>query len=84
MPIPLLIPIAAAGGTFLFNLIKDNKQAGESDEQTAQRLEAERIERERLAAIEKERIKQRNKKYFIAGGILLVLILLFIFTKGNR
>ena len=32
MPIPLLIPLAAAGGKFLFEVLKDNKQAGESDE----------------------------------------------------
>ena len=84
MPIPLLIPLAAAGVPLLVNLIKNTKQAWETDDQTLQRLEAERIERERLAAIEKERIKQRNKKYLIAGGIVLVLILLFVFTKGKK
>tara|TARA_R110000823_G_scaffold210295_2_gene340715 strand:+ start:622 stop:891 length:270 start_codon:yes stop_codon:yes gene_type:complete len=89
MAFPLLIPLISAGVPLIITLIQNNQQEGESDDDTLARLEAERIERERLQKIEDERIKAENKKalykkLMIGGGIFLVLILLFIFSKGER
>jgi hypothetical protein len=89
MAFPLLIPLISAGLPLIIKLIENNQKEGETDDETLSRLEAERIERERLQKIEDERIKAENKKalykkLMIGGSIFLVLILIFVFSKGER